>query len=561
MSVKRMSFCSALSGKVCGVAELILGPLLRYVGEREATVWVETDAPCEVEVLGHRARTFLVAGHHYALVLIAGLEPGESREYGVALDGVRRWPDPLSSLPASRIRALHPERGVSIAFGSCRAAAPHEEPYMLERPEHDLGRGVDALMALAHDLSGRPPAEWPSLLLMLGDQVYADDAPPQTREFIRSRRSTSEPPGEDVADFEEYTRLYRESWSEPLIRWLLSTLPSAMIFDDHEVIDDWNISAAWKRETRERPWWPERIAGAFMSYWLYQHLGNLSPEELRKDQMYERVRAAADGGPLLREFALRADRTTAGSRWSYARKLGRSHLVVIDSRAGRLLTDDRREMVDDEEWRWLDRELRGGVDHLLVATSLPFLLPRAIHDLEGWDEALCAGAWGAAGVRFGERLRRGIDLEHWAAFRSSFDRLARTLREVAAGERGSAPASVVLLSGDVHYAYVAEARFPGQPVGSRLYQAVCSPFRHSLDRPIELANRVAFSRAAQLVGKLFARSVRLPEPPFSWHMTHGPYFENEVARLELRGTNARLRLDRTPPRELRLDCVLEMRLT
>jgi hypothetical protein len=544
------------------VAELILGPLLRYVGERDATVWVETDGPCEVEVLGHRARTFLVAGHHYALVAIEGLEPGESREYGVTLDGERRWPDPRSSLPASRIRPLHPERGVTVAFGSCRAAGPHEKPYVLERTEERLGRGVDALLALAHELTGRPSEEWPSLLLMLGDQVYADDVSPQTLGFIRSRRSTREPPGEGVADFEEYSRLYRESWGEPMIRWLLSTLPSAMIFDDHEVIDDWNISAAWKRETRAWQWWPERIAGAFMSYWLYQYLGNLSPEELRADQMYERVRSAIDGGPLLREFALRADRTTAGSRWSYARKLGRSHLVVIDSRAGRLFKDQRREMVDDEEWRWLDRQLQGDVDHLLVATSLPFLLPRAIHHLEGWDEALSGGARGAAGARFGEWLRRAIDLEHWAAFRSSFDRLARTLREIASGERGSAPASIVLLSGDVHYAYVAEATFSGQQsVDSKLYQAVCSPFRHCLNRPIELANRLACSHAAELVGEFLARSVRLPEPPLAWEVKHGPYFENEVAALQLRGKQARLKLERTTRRELRLDCVLEARLT
>ena len=109
-----------------------------------------------------------------------------------------------------------------------------------------------------------------------------------------------------------------------------------MIFDDHEVIDDWNTSAAWKRETRGQPWWDERIAGAFMSYWIYQHLGNLSPEELAQDRMYERVRAAERRRAALREFALTADRTTAGSRWSYARTLGRSRLVVIDSRAGRL---------------------------------------------------------------------------------------------------------------------------------------------------------------------------------------------------------------------------------
>ena len=30
------------------MAKLILGPLLRYVSETEATVWVETDGSCDV---------------------------------------------------------------------------------------------------------------------------------------------------------------------------------------------------------------------------------------------------------------------------------------------------------------------------------------------------------------------------------------------------------------------------------------------------------------------------------------------------------------------------------
>jgi hypothetical protein len=512
-------------------------------------------------VLGHRSPTFHVAGHHYALVVIAGLAPGGSYEYGVALDGERRWPDSSRSFPASRIRTLDPDRGLKVAFGSCRVAAPHEPPYVLERREHRDGRGVDALQALARQMRDQPPEDWPSLLLMLGDQVYADAASPQTRAFIRSRRSTRGPPGEEVADFEEYTRLYREAWSEPALRWLLSTVASAMIFDDHEVIDDWNTSAAWKRGIQAQPWWNERIAGALMSYWIYQHLGNLAPGELREDRWYQQARTAGDAGPLLRQAALTADRTTAGSRWSYRRQLGRSRLVVIDSRAGRLFEPARREMVDDEEWRWLDRELRGDVDHLLVATSLPFLLPRAIHDLEAWDEAICAGAWGRAASRLGERLRRAIDLEHWAAFRSSFDRLAGALREVASGQRGSAPASIVLLSGDVHYAYLAQARYADPRVQSKIYQAVCSPFRHPLDPPLELANRVAFGSVAEWLGKLLARSARLPQPPLSWQIMRGPYFANEVATLELLGREAQLQLERTPERDLRLDCVVEASLT
>ena len=94
------------------------------------------------------------------------------------------------------------------------------------------------------------PAEWPHTVLLLGDQVYADEVSPDTLEFIRARRDTSEPPGETISDFEEYTRLYLEAWTDPPIRWLLSTVPSAMIFDDHDVIDDWNTSIDWLEEMR-----------------------------------------------------------------------------------------------------------------------------------------------------------------------------------------------------------------------------------------------------------------------------------------------------------------------
>jgi phosphodiesterase/alkaline phosphatase D-like protein len=544
-----------------GTTQLVLGPLVRFVGDTSATVWIEADRACEVEVLGHRARTFQVAGHHYALLTITGLEPGTSYEYAVVLDGEQRWPDLTSPFPGSRIQTPDPSRGVKLVFGSCRVAAPHEGPYALQRNEHRLGLGVDALVALALRLRAQDPAEWPTLLLMVGDQVYADHASPQTRAFIRSRRSTGKPPGEEVADFEEYTQLYREAWSDRDIRWLLSTVPSAMVFDDHEVIDDWNISASWQQDMRAQPWWDERIAGAFMSYWIYQHLGNLSPEDLERDELYARVRTLEDAEPVLREFALTAAGPATGTRWSYRRDLGRSRLVVIDSRASRLLDGVRREMLDDEQWRWVDGELQGDVDHLLVATSLPFLLPQSIHDVESWNEAVCSGAWGASAARLSERLRRAIDLEHWAAFRSSFDRLARTLRDVAAGRRGDAPGSIVVLSGDVHYSYLAEAAFPRELVQSRVYQAVCSPFRHPLDPPLRFASRFAFSRIAKWIGLVLAHTVRLPPPQISWRMKDGPHFTNDVATLELLGREARIRLEHTAEDQVRLDCVADESLT
>ncbi|HYT26236.1 MAG TPA: alkaline phosphatase D family protein, partial [Actinomycetota bacterium] len=440
------------------MASLVLGPLLRYVGEAQATVWVETDTPCEVEVLGHRSATFHVEGHHYALVVVEGLEPGRAYAYQVRLDGGLAWPEPGSRFPPSSIRTLDPAgrgRPLKLVFGSCRVAAPHEPPYTLPRAADKRGREVDALRTYALRMLAEPPEAWPHALFMLGDQVYADDTSPGTREFIRSRRDTSQPPGEEVADFEEYTHLYLESWGEPVLRWLLSTVPSAMIFDDHDVHDDWNTSAAWVASMRAEPWWQERIESALASYWLYQHLGNLAPAELAGDPLYAKVQAAGDGGPVLRELAARADREAEGTRWSYHRDFGTTRLLVVDSRCGRVLDGSRREMLDPAEWRWVEEGMTGEFDHLLVATSLPFLLAPGTHHLEAWNEAVCAGAWGRAMAKLGEQLRQAADLEHWAAFGSSFERLARLLLEVASGRRGPAPASVVLLSGDVHHAYLA----------------------------------------------------------------------------------------------------------
>ncbi len=102
----------------------MLGPVLRYVSETEATVWVETDSPSEVQVLGHTTRTFCVEGHHYAIVAVGGLEPGRSYEYELLLDGVRRWPFEDSPFPPSSIRTVDPDRPLKIVFGSCRVAVP-----------------------------------------------------------------------------------------------------------------------------------------------------------------------------------------------------------------------------------------------------------------------------------------------------------------------------------------------------------------------------------------------------------------------------------------------------
>jgi hypothetical protein len=544
---------------------LVLGPLLRYVGETDAVIWVETDSACEVEVLGAREQTFCVCDHHYALVCCGDLQAGSWHEYEVRLDGERVWPQADDGFPASQFQTYPKDTSLKLVFGSCRVAAPHEPPYTLTKDEDDRGREIDALRTLALRMRDLPREEWPDVLLLLGDQVYADEVSPATQAFIETKRPPSEPPGERVLDFEDYTQLYLESWSEPSIRWLLSTVSTAMIFDDHDVHDDWNISEAWLEEMRRHEWWNEHIKGALASYWVYQHLGNLAPESHREDALLKRVKEADDAEAILEQFAFRADRDTDGTRWSYCRDLGNTRLVVIDSRAGRVLEEGRRSMLDDDEWEWVHEHATGGFDHLLVATSLPWLLGRGMHYAEAWNEAVAGGAWGPVAARAAESMRQSVDMEHWAAFQESFARLRELFRAVGSGERGEAPASIVALSGDVHHAYLFEVGYPrGTGMESSVWQAVCSPYRNPLGRNERRTIRLGMSRGFELVTRALARLAGVGDPGIGWRMTgDGPWFDNQVATLEIDGRELTMRLDkavRVDDENARLECVLEQPL-
>ena len=315
------------TGESAGPA-LVLGPMLRYVSETEATIWVETDRACQVEVLGRGAPTFEVAGHHYGLVVIEGLAPGSAHEYQVALDGTVRWPLPGSGFPPSVLRTLGEGRPARLAFGSCRAAeiAPENLGRLARRErarrqaaapasaEDQAAEGQVAVLAptrlaaCAAMLPGCSRDRWPDTLLMIGDQVYADEPGPATRRFIadhRAARPDIQAPAGEVADFEEYCTLYWEAWSDPAVRWLFSVVPTAMMFDDHDVHDDREHPGSWRRDYSARPC--GRIESAYQSYWVYQHLGNLSPAELACDETWGKVRGQGDAAPVLAELAHRAD--------------------------------------------------------------------------------------------------------------------------------------------------------------------------------------------------------------------------------------------------------------
>lgn len=519
---------------------LVLGPLLRHVGRTSALIWVETAHPATVRVLDAEARTFTVHGHHYALVAVDGLAPATSTPYTVEIDGEQVWPSPDQAFPPSAIRTRGDGR-VRLTFGSCRMSVPHDAA-------HDRRYGTDALRALALRLAAAGEAERPDGLVLLGDQVYADETSEAMHAFIAARRDPAEAPGWELADFEEYTHLYRLAWSDPAVRWLLSTVPAAMIFDDHDIRDDWNTSQAWREEMARQPWWRRRITGGIAAYWLYQHVGNLSPSERALDPVLAAVLAASasgeDAGEVLDEFARQADEDPASYRWSFTRDIGPARLVMIDSRCGRVLDPSKRTIVNDAEWDWIVERVRDTdhVEHLFLGTSLPYLLPRGVHDVEAWNEATAAGAWGRRFAVVAERLRQAVDLEHWAAFGRSFDAMARLVTSVATGPDGRRPQTISFLSGDVHYSYLARLAYPGASSStSRVYQLVCSPVRNPLSKTLRYANGAAAFALSRVVGSGLVRLARLPRPAVRWSISSGPRFDNALATLELDGGVARVR--------------------
>ena len=252
-----------------------------------------------------------------------------------------------------------------------------------------------------------------------------------------------------------------------------------MIFDDHEIIDDWNTSAAWRADMRAAAWWPERITSGLASYWVYQHLGNLAPDELAADPVYAKVAAAEDATELLREFGARVDRSPTWRTTPSAG--GRAVPVELRARprphpaghAGQPVQPGARPRPAGRccrrgEWAWFLDQAHGDYDHLVVGSSLPWLLPPAIHHLEAWNERLADSRRArvaravarscAARSTWSTGRRSGAPSTRWPS--CSPARRGRPGRSGAPGRRRPAyapPASISVLSGDVHHSYVARA--------------------------------------------------------------------------------------------------------
>ena len=131
------------------------------------------------------APTFSAYDHHYALVVVEGLDPGQHHDLRGAAS-TTRWSGRCrsSGFPPSVIRtraADDRDQPVRLIFGSCRETTQHAT-----RPQAAAGRARRVRPAV--DRRPGPEPRWPDLLVLLGDQVYADVTSPTVRRLLQRRR-------------------------------------------------------------------------------------------------------------------------------------------------------------------------------------------------------------------------------------------------------------------------------------------------------------------------------------------------------------------------------------
>ena len=173
----------------------------------------------------------------------------------------------------------------------------------------------------------------------------------------------------------------------------------------------------------------------------------------------------------------------------------------------------------------------GGFDHCSSPTRCRSCWSRRCTTSRHGTRPCARAPGGSAGAGIGERIRRALDLEHWAAFNESFRRMVRPARARSArAGAGTPPATIIAIGGDVHHAYLAEVAFPpGCGAKSAVYQAVCSPFRNALDAQERTVVRTAARRGAGAV--CCARWPARPACPtrsITWRLAQSPDLRQPV---------------------------------
>ncbi len=318
-----------------------------------------------------------------------------------------------------------------------------------------LVRDTDRPYRLWEEMKVRHKANPFSLLLMGGDQLYADEIwesrrCPRLREWgEKSLKAQIDQPvtpelNTEIRDF--YDWLYTDRWGNEHLSLMLASIPSIMMWDDHDIFDGWGSYPKKRQECRVYGGIFEHAARVFDLF------------QLR--------------GPSGSRLAANAKHRTLGLRF-------RDYLIlVLDNRSERSLS----EVMSRPHWElvksWLERPIPVGVKDILILAAVPvvfrsYSFVEAIFDVTPWQD----------------RLDDDVH-DHWSSpsHAAEMERLAMFLFDLL--ERRSAGAlRITLLSGDVHVGALGQLRHVA--TGRTILQLTSSGIVHPAPSALQWAGVVA----------------------------------------------------------------------
>jgi hypothetical protein len=242
----------------------------------------------------------------------------------------------------------------------------------------------------------------------------------------------------------------------------LAHLPTLMIFDDHDITDDWNLSAQWEETAYGHPFSKRIIGNALIAYLLCQGWGNnpdVFAEPLQMIRAMTEGRDAANHMDSEPQDAL-IDSLLSFHQWQFVLPSSPA-LVVLDTRTRRWRSERNLKrpsgLLDWEALCEFQQEL---LDHpaAIIVSPAPMFGVKLIETIQK------VFSWA------GHPLM--VDAENWMAHRGAAQVMLNIFRH------SRTPGNYVILSGDVHYSFVYEVLIRQRKRGPKLWQITSSGLKN-----------------------------------------------------------------------------------
>ncbi|MGB0733265.1 MAG: alkaline phosphatase D family protein [Pontibacterium sp.] len=270
------------------------------------------------------------------------------------------------------------------------------------------------------------------------------------------------------------------------VRRFLAHVPSAMIFDDHDVTDDWNLTAMWEQAAYNHPLSKRVIGNALLAYLVCQGIGN--NREAFSTEMLNRVRESLST-PGTKQHDDTVDELLRFSCWHYQWDTT-PLLIVLDTRTHRWRSErglnQPSGLMDWEAITDLQQTLLDHKSVILVSPAPVFgvKLIEVIQRIVTW---------------MGKPLL--VDAENWMAHKGA------ALALLSLFKHPRTPKNFTILSGDVHYSFAYDIELKGKPLGKkadnpRIWQITSSGMRNEFPKRLldvfDRLNRVLYSPRSPL---------------------------------------------------------------